>query len=271
MSKRTEAMAFLAQEAHVYHHSVAETCTAGLCQRLRELRTDAEKDDAASLALRRAVERVVIPNPRAKDGEIAPPAVRKMLEAALSNVAVDAVHQEHAALERDNALLRIALEFGGQCSIGRLLRLEAVLGAVDGLLVEALRMWPTAADIPDQLRARFTEVTASLGKMRQANEDPLQTIRTLAHTDSRITARFDLAARHHDAALRAIVDHAVKLVRECSRCGGKGTETRLVVVDGNHPEQLPCAQCGEWRELLDELRAPRETIAPDAPAKEGAP
>lgn len=269
MSKRTEALAFLAQEAHEHHTGAQAACVTGVCHRIREFQADADRDDLANLALRRVAERLAIPHP--KDTEVVPPAARKQLQDALAKAAADAIGAEHNAIARDNAVLRLALEFGGQCSIGRLVRLEAVVGAVDALMVAALKLWPTAEEIPPEVRAHFSQVAATLNRMKQAGEDPLQTIRLLAATSARITERFDLETRLREAALQALVAHAVKVVQDCGRCGGTGTEHRLVLVEGATANQVPCAACGEWREKLEDLRAGGkvERIAPDA-VKEGA-
>ena len=45
-----------------------------------------------------------------------------------------------------------------------------------------------------------------------------------------------------------------------------------MVQTGSTDDKVPCAECAEWREKLDDLRAGGkvERIAPDAAPKEGA-
>lgn len=260
MSKRTDALAFLQQEAHEHHTGPQASCTAGLCHRLRSALTGAETEDRANQALRRAVEAVAIPKPGAKD--VAPAPIRKQLQDAMLEGAAEHLASENAMLVRDNALMRMALEFGGQCSIGRLLRLESVVGAVGSLMEGALKLWPDARQMPPEVAPQFGRVAGALHKMREANEDPLTTLRTIAATDKRITERFDAAVRMRDAALQAIVTRVIQIAQTCARCDGSGQEKRLVVVEGERGGLLPCAACGEWRELLDGLRGKAE-IAPD--------
>jgi hypothetical protein len=192
---------------------------------------------------------VAVPAPNAT--EVAPPGIRKLLQDALLAKASEAQGTRLQQLTRDNALLRTALEFGGQCSIGRLLRLEAVVGSVQVVLDQALKLWPTVEEIPPELRAPITELASALTRMKlQGDEDPVATVRHLAAINHRMTERFTAEVRVREAAKARLVAHAVKTAQECARCGGSGTEQRLVVVEGAVANVLPCASCGEWRELL---------------------
>jgi hypothetical protein len=249
MSRKLEGLAFVQQVAHEHHNGPQDTCAVSACSRLRELAHETEANDAADETLRRAVERVAVPAPNAT--EVAPPGIRKLLQDALLAKASEAQGTRLQQLTRDNALLRTALEFGGQCSIGRLLRLEAVVGSVQVVMDAALKLWPTVDEIPEALRMPLTDLASSLTRMRvQGDEDPVATVRHLASINQRMTERFNTETRVREAARARVIAHAAKTAQECTRCGGSGTEQRLVVVEGAVANLLPCASCGEWRELL---------------------